>query len=270
VKDKSRKLATSAILLLEDLPSNGGGARIPPQPNRFSANPFYRGHGFWQRSEMELKYVPLTDSLYKYLCSCRSNVADPALEALRAETDRLGEISRMQISPEQGSLMTILNAAIGTTSAIEVGTFTGYSSICIARGLAPGGKLICIDASEEWTAIARQFWARAGVEKRIELRLGSAIPILRQLEPGLTFDFAFIDAEKTEYDAYYELVLPRMRKNGLVLFDNMLWGGRLGAGPIKEASGKAIDVLNQKLAADARVESVLLPVADGLHLCRKR
>jgi len=129
--------------------------------------------------------------------------------------------------------------------------------------------LICIDASEEWTAIAKKYWATAGVQDRIELRIGSAVPILKKLEATLTFDFAFIDAEKTEYDAYYELILPRVRKNGLILFDNMLWGGRLGAGPIEEASGKAIDALNRKLAADNRVETVLLPVADGLHLCRK-
>src|SRR5438874_2505197 len=116
---------------------------------------------------MELKYVPLTDSLYRYLCSCRSNSADPVLDELRAETDRLGEISRMQISEEQGSFMTILAAAIGATSAIELGTFTGYSSICIARGLGPKGKLICLDANEEWTAIAKKYWAKAGVRDRI-------------------------------------------------------------------------------------------------------
>src|SRR5262245_38753996 len=149
---------------------------------------------------MELKYVALTNSLYRYLSSARSNATDPVLEALRAETDGLGEISRMQISGEQGAFMTILAAAIGATSAVEVGTFTGYSSICTARGLAPKGKLICVDASEEWTAIARKYWAKAGVQDRIELRLGAAIPILQKLEAGLTFDFAFIDAEKTEYD----------------------------------------------------------------------
>ena len=218
---------------------------------------------------MELKYVALTDSLYRYLTAARSNASDPVLEAVRAETDGLGEISRMQISPEQGAFMTILSAAIGAKSAIEVGTFTGYSSICIARGLAAKGKLICVDASDEWTSIAKKHWVKAGVDDRIELRLGSAIPVLEKLEKGLTFDFAFIDAEKTEYDAYYELILPRMRENGLIMFDNMLWGGRLGSGPIKEASGKAIDALNGKLAADKRVESVLLPIADGLHLCRK-
>jgi len=218
---------------------------------------------------MELKYVPLTDSLYKYLCSCRSNANDPVLQALRTETDGLGEVSRMQISEEQGSFLTILAAAIGATCGIEVGTFTGYSSICIARGLAPGGRLICVDASKEWTAIAKRYWAKAGVQDRIELRLGSAIPILQRLEPGLSFDFAFIDAEKTEYDVYYELILPRMRRNGLILFDNMLWGGRLGSGPVEEDSGKAIDALNRKLPADERAETVLLPIADGLHLCRK-
>jgi caffeoyl-CoA O-methyltransferase len=191
------------------------------------------------------------------------------LERLRAETDRLGDISRMQISPEQGSFMQLLTTAIGARSAIEVGTFTGYSSICIARGLSPKGKLICIDASEEWTSIARKYWAKAGVQKRIKLQLGSAIPLLKKFERKLQFDLAFIDAEKTEYDAYYELILPRMRKNGLILFDNMLWGGRLGGRAVKEPSGKAIDALNRKLAKDKRVESVLLPIADGLHLCRK-
>jgi caffeoyl-CoA O-methyltransferase len=118
--------------------------------------------------------------------------------------------------------------------------------------------------------VARKYWAKAGLQDRIELRLGPAIPALQQLSPGLTFDFAFIDADKTEYDAYYELLLPRIRRNGLILFDNMLWGGRLGAGVVKEATGRAIDALNHKLASDQRVETVLLPVADGIQLCRKR
>src|SRR5213075_3063964 len=149
---------------------------------------------------MELKYVPLTDSLYRYLCSCRSQATDPVLDALRKETDTLGEVSRMQISEEQGSFLTILTAAIGASAAIEVGTFTGYSSICIARGLRPRGRLICIDSSKEWTTIAKRYWAKARIQDQIELRLGSAIPILQQLDPAVTFDFAFIDAEKTEYE----------------------------------------------------------------------
>ena len=193
----------------------------------------------------------------------------PVQKRLRAETARLPQ-GGMQIGADQGALLALLVHSIGARMALEIGTFTGYSSLCIARGLAPGGRLICFDQSEEWTAIARKYWAQAGVENRIELRLGPAVPTLKKLDRQLRFDFAFIDADKTEYDAYYELLLPRIRQNGLILFDNMLWGGRLGAGRIRHASGRAIDKLNRKLARDKRVESVVLPVADGIHLCRKR
>jgi caffeoyl-CoA O-methyltransferase len=220
---------------------------------------------------MGKKYVRLNETLYRYLGRCRSDAADPLLQALRAETAALGEdLSKCQISDEQGIFLSILVAATGVTSALEVGTFTGYSSLCIARALPAKGRLLCLDASEVWTAVARKYWAKAGLQDRIELRLGPAIPALQKLKRGLTFDFAFIDASKTEYDAYYELVLPRVRRNGLILFDNMLWGGRLGAGPVKQATGRAIDALNHKLAGDSRVEAVLLPVADGIQLCRKR
>jgi caffeoyl-CoA O-methyltransferase len=219
---------------------------------------------------MGLKYLQLNDRLYEYLCRHRSGTADPVLRALREQTAALGDDARMQISEEQGTFLSILVAATGARSAIEVGTFTGYSSVCIARALPEGGKLLCIDASEKWTSVARSYWAKAGVEKKIELRLGAAIEVLERLEPGLIFDFAFIDAAKTEYDAYYELLLPRVKANGLILFDNMLWGGRLGGGPIGEADGHAIDALNRKLAEDPRVEAVLLPIADGIQLCRKR
>ena len=166
--------------------------------------------------------------------------------------------------------MTLLVATMGAKSAIEVGTFTGYSSICIARGLSGQGRLICIDESAEWTSIARKYWAEAGLENKIQLRLGSAIPILQKLDSNLVFDFAFIDADKTEYNSYFELILPRIKRNGLIMFDNMLWGGQLGAGPVAHPSGKAIDELNQKLAEDNRVETVLLPIADGIQLCRKK
>lgn len=191
------------------------------------------------------------------------------LEALRAETAALGEIAEMQIGPDQGEFMTILTAAIGARSAIEVGTFTGYSSICIARGLPANGRLLCLDASKQWTDIARRYWKRAKVEDKIELRLGPAIENLKKLEPGRRFDFAFIDAHKPEYDDYYELVLPRMKANGLILLDNMMWGGRLGRrGRIAHPNGRAIDRLNQKLARDKRVESVLLSIGDGVRMCR--
>ncbi len=219
---------------------------------------------------MGTKYVSVDDRLYSYLERCRSDRADGLLASLRAETAALGDVSVCQIGDEQGTFLSVLVAAVGAKSALEVGTFTGYSSICIARALAEGGKLICLDQSDEWTAIARKYWALAGLQDRIELRLGPAIPELERLEPGLTFDFVFIDAEKTQYEAYYELLLPRVRRNGLLLFDNMLWGGRLGGGPISEATGQAIDRLNHKLAADPRVEAVLLSVADGIQLCRKK
>jgi caffeoyl-CoA O-methyltransferase len=217
-----------------------------------------------------LKYLSLNECLYGYLGGCRSDASDPVLAALRAETAALGEVSVCQISDEQGTFLGLLTAAIAAKSAIEVGTFTGYSSLCIARGLAPGGRLLCLDQNDAWTAIARKYWQKAGVRDRIELRLGAAIPLLQQLEPGLTFDLAFIDADKTQYDAYYELLLPRVRPNGLILFDNMLWGGRIVCQPITEAAGRAIDALNHKLADDPRVEAVLLSVADGIQLCRKR
>jgi len=181
------------------------------------------------------KFTPLNDGLFRYLCACRSHASDRVLDDLRRETAALGEIAMMQIGPDQGAFMTLLVKAIGARNALEVGSFTGYSSICIARGLPDDGRLLCLDASAEWTAIALKYWRRAGVEDKIELRLGPAVASLKELEPGWKFDFAFIDAHKPEYDAYYELVLPRMRPNGLILFDNMLWGGRLGkAGPIRQ------------------------------------
>ena len=217
------------------------------------------------------KYTVLNDRSYAYLCECRSHAKDPVLDALRVATEALGEIAKMQIGREQGAFMTLLVAALGAREAIEIGTFTGYSSICIARGLPANGRLLCLDVSEEWTAMARKYWRRAGVEKKIELQLGPATESLKQLARGRKFDFAFIDADKPGYDAYYEAVLPRMRRNGVILFDNMLWGGRLvGQRGIKDENGRAIDKLNRKLAKDARVETVLLPLADGIHVCRVR
>ena len=220
------------------------------------------------RAKPILKYTALNDHLFRYICDCAGRHHDSVLEALRAETATLGEIAEMQIGPDQGAFMTILTAAIGARDAIEVGTFTGYSSICIARGLPAQGRLLCLDASKEWTDIAQRYWARAKVAKKIELRLGPAIESLKKLKKVRQFDLAFIDAHKPEYDDYYELVLPRMRVNGLILFDNMLWGGRLGQGPIKHPNGHAIDSLNRKLARDQRVESVLLSIGDGVVMCR--
>lgn len=200
---------------------------------------------------MKTKYVALNDPLYRYVCACRSNANNPALAALEQKNDSLGEVtSRQQIGPDQGSFMTLLVAAIGASSAIEVGTFTGYSSVCIARGLRDGGRLTCLDVNAEWAALGRPYWKMAGVEDRIDFRPGPALQTLRELEPGRQFDFAFIDAEKTEYEAYYELILPRLRPNGLILFDNMLWAGQVGGATPLDPPGRAIDALNRKLPND--------------------
>ena len=199
------------------------------------------------RAKVILKYTPLNDRLFRYVCACGAGQRDGLLKALRTETAALGDIAEMQIGPDQGAFLTLLTAAMGARSALEVGTFTGYSSICIARGLPPGGRLLCLDASREWTNIARRYWKRAKVDGKIELRLGPAVESLKKLEKGRRFDFAFIDAHKPEYGDYYELILPRMKVNGLILFDNMLWGGRLGGkGRLRHPNGRAIDRLNRK------------------------
>jgi caffeoyl-CoA O-methyltransferase len=216
------------------------------------------------------KYVALTDQLYDYITRNRSRFVDPLLRDLRTETESLGEAARMLISPEQGDFLTLLTKLLDVRCAVEVGTFTGYSSICLARGLSASGRLFCFDINAEWTAIARRYWAMEGVADRIDLQLGDAKEKLLTWEPPEPLDLVFIDADKPGYDTYYEILLPKMKPNGLFIFDNMVWGGRVIEQPLTDPDGLAIDRLNQKLAADSRVESVLLPVADGLHFARKR
>jgi caffeoyl-CoA O-methyltransferase len=216
------------------------------------------------------KYVALTGPLYDYIVRHRSRVADPLLEALRAETQSLGDVARMLISPEQGDFLTLLTKLLDVRTAVEIGTFTGYSSICLARGLAAGGSLHCFDVNEEWAAIAQRYWKKEGVANRIEVQLGDAQQVLQDWEPPAPLDLAFIDADKPGYDTYFEILLPKMKPNGLFIFDNMVWGGRVIEQPLTDPDGLAIDRLNRKLASDPRVESVLLPIADGLHLARKR
>jgi caffeoyl-CoA O-methyltransferase len=219
---------------------------------------------------MPAKYVALTDEIYDYVLAQRSNANDPLLESLQIETEKLGEVSRMAISPDQGSFIGLLVALMGVKWAVEVGTFTGTSSISIARHLAPGGKLICFDESLQYTSIARRYWGLAGLQGRIDLRLGDAHRLLPHYRPKQPFDFVFIDADKEAYDFYYETLLPHVRPGGLILFDNMLRGGEV-VHPIERQTpiNRAIDQLNRKLAVDHRVQSVLLPIADGLYLCRK-
>jgi len=219
---------------------------------------------------MPAKYVPLTDTLYNYVIAQRSNANDPILTALQMETENMGEMSQMMISPDQASLISLLVALIGAKWAVEVGTFTGTSSISIARHLAPGGKLVCFDQDFKVTSIARRYWIRAGVQDKIDLRLGDAHRLLPHYRPQNLLDFVFIDADKEAYDFYYETLLPFVRTGGLILFDNMLRGGQV-VDPVEKNTpvNRAIDQLNRKLAADSRVQSVLIPMADGLVVCRK-
>ena len=217
-----------------------------------------------------LKYVALNDTLYDYITRHRSRLVDPILAKLRHETESLGDVARMLISPEQGDFLTLITKLLGVRSAVEIGTFTGYSSICLARGLVRVGRLFCFDINAEWTAVARRYWEKEGLADRIDLQLGDAKEKLSTWEPTEPLDLAFIDADKSGYDTYYEMLLPKMRPNGLFIFDNMVWGGRVIEKPLTDPDGVAIDRLNSKLASDPRVESVLLPVADGLHLARKR
>lgn len=213
----------------------------------------------------------LTQELSDYVRRS-SEPPDDVVAALVAETAELaarGEVPEtFQIAPEQGAFMQLLTRALGVRRAIEIGTFTGLSALCIARGLPDDGTLLCLDRSEEWTAVGRRYWERAGVSDRIELRLGDALPSLRALPAEEAFDLAFVDADKTGYPAYVEQLYPRMRTNGLVLLDNTLRHGRVLAPETDD--DRAVVALNAALVADARWETVQLPVADGLTLLRKR
>ncbi len=218
---------------------------------------------------MKPKILPLDRKLYDYLLAHRTP-DDAVLRDLRQETARLGDRARMQIAPEQGTFLRLLVAAMGARRAVEVGTFTGYSAICIARGLAPGGRLLCCDVSAEWTAVARRYWQEAGVADRIDLRLAPAAETLRALPGDPVFDFGFIDADKTGYPVYYEEVLRRLRPGGLIAVDNVLWSGDVVRANKRDADTRAIRRFNDLVAADERVDSVMTPIADGITLVRKR
>ena len=218
---------------------------------------------------MDPKFTAMTPELYAYLVAHGHN-RDPVLDELREETGSLGGIAVMQVSPEQGTFLSILARAIGARSAIEIGTFTGASAICIARGLGPGGRLLCCDVNVEYAAIAGRYFAKAGVEDRIDLRIAPAIETLAALPAAARFDFAFIDADKVSYRAYYEALLPRLRPNGLIVFDNVLWNGQVINPEDDSDNTRAIRALNDSLVKDLRVEAVMLAVADGLTIVRKK
>lgn len=196
----------------------------------------------------------------------------PLQKRLRAETAKL-PMAGMQIGADQGALLALLVRLIGARRTIEVGTFTGYSALSVAQALPKGGKVIACDVSEEWTAIARRYWQEAGLADRIELRLGPGAETLKGLletDGAGSFDFAFIDADKPGYDAYYELCLQLVRPNGLIAVDNVLWSGAVVDSKRRDADTAALRALNLKIRDDGRVDSALLTVGDGLTLARKR
>ena len=220
---------------------------------------------------MPKQTIGLDDRLYNYLLSV--SLREPEiLRQLRQETNNHPQ-AIMQISPEQSQFMALLVQLLGAKKTLEVGVFTGYSSLSVALALPPDGKIIACDVSEEYTAIARRYWQKAGVADKIDLRLAPALETLdRLLADGQaeTFDFAFIDADKVNYEGYYERSLQLVRPGGLIAIDNVLWGGKVADSQFQNSSTLAIRALNQKLHHDERITLSLVPIADGLTLALKR
>lgn len=221
---------------------------------------------------MSRKTLNLDSSLYDYLIS--NSLRETPLQArLREETAALGGPAGMQVAPEQGQFLALLAGLIGARRIIEVGTFTGYSSLSIAAAMPEDGRMTCCDVSEEWTEIAQRYWSEAGVAGKIELRLAPALETLDALvsEEGVDkVDMAFIDADKENYDAYFEACMTLVRPGGLIAIDNVLWGGSVADSNDTRPTTEAIRALNAKLKDDSRIDLSLLPVGDGLTLCRKR
>jgi O-methyltransferase len=220
---------------------------------------------------MSNRTLNLDERLYQYVLdhSLRESVL---LRELRKVTSQL-EMSRMQISPEQGQFMALLVELLGAERIIEIGTFTGYSALWLAQAMPEHGELVCCDINEEWTNIGRRFWHEAGVEGRIQLHLAPALETLDHLienDGTEAFDMAFIDADKTNYLIYYERCLTLVRRGGLILFDNTLWGGAVADPADQDADTQALRELNDKLHKDERVSISLVPIGDGLTLAKKR
>lgn len=207
----------------------------------------------------------LSEPLHDYIVD-HSFDPDPVLAGLAQRTAELGDVAGMQIGPEQGALLTTLTHAVGARFAVEVGTFTGYSAICIARGLMPEGRLLCCDVSEEWTAIARQAWLEAGLDDRIELVIAPAAETLASLD-DTPVDLAFIDADKGGYRTYLDLLLPKLAPHGVIVVDNVLWSGTVVDGdPDQDPNLRAILDFNDHVASRDDCRAVMLPVGDGITL----
>lgn len=215
------------------------------------------------------KYTALDDRLHAYLVE-KGARQDDVLARVEDETAAMGDIASMQIAPDQGAFMELLTRAIGAHEALEIGTFTGYSAISIARGLTPGGRLICCELSEEYAETAARNIEAAGVADRVEILVGPATEMLRKLPERDLFDLVFIDADKPGYPDYYEEALKRTRAGGLLLLDNVLQGGRVLEPEPGDDSARAMAELNDAIAGDERVDLAMVAIADGLTIARKR
>ena len=217
---------------------------------------------------MNPKGIGLSADVQEYLVAHGAGI-DPIAQELIDVTAKLGRISGMQIAPEQGAFMTLLTRLLDVRFAVEVGTFTGYSALSIARGLAPGGRLLCCDVSDEWVSLGRPFWERAGVADRIEVVIAPAAETLASLPDDPPIDLAFIDADKRSYKTYYEEILSRLSTKGIILVDNVLWSGQV-ANPDADLDENPniahIREFNAFVVADPRTTQVMLPIADGLTL----
>ncbi len=218
---------------------------------------------------MTRQTLSLTDALHAYVVANGSEPDDVVRDLIAETAAALPHDAGMQVAPEQAALLTLLTRIAGARQALEIGTFTGLSSIAIARGLAAGGRLTCLDVSDEFTSMARRYWRRAGIDDRIELRIGPAAQTLAELPAEPHLDLVFIDADKTGYLGYWEAVVPRLRPGGLVLVDNVLRDGHVLAPDPDDAGTLAIVEFNRRVLADDRVESMILPIADGLTLARR-
>lgn len=218
---------------------------------------------------MAPKPTPLSDDLFAYLVA-HGFRPDDVQAALIAETEALGDPAGMQISPDEGAFLTLVAKLTGARTALELGTFTGFSAMCIVRGLRDGGSLTCCDVSEEWTQVARRHWDAAGIGERIELRLGPALETLRSLPEAPAYDFVFIDADKPSYPAYWEEVVPRVNSGGVILVDNVLYHERVIDASDTSDGTAAIRRLNDRILVDDRVEATMVTIADGITVARKK
>ena len=218
---------------------------------------------------MSPRPTTVSTELHDYLLANSAQPGDIQRSLIEATVSATGNAAGMQVSVDEGLVLTFITRVLGARNAVEVGTFTGYSSLSIARGLADGGRLLCCDVSEEWTAIGREHWEKAGVADRIDLRIAPAIETLRALPEEPSIDLAFIDADKESYVDYWEALVPRMRPGGVILVDNTLWSGRVIDREPDETS-KAIIDFNAHAAADKRVDLVVLTISDGLTMAVKR